>query len=625
MAQFIINLDSISTENSKKDIMAYLESKPDYAKWKDFYSSGAGQTVIELISGLSAFISSNVIMSRREVYLPYAQTLSANIGIASTLGYSVFRGRNSRIKVSITPDITEVLPKYTIIGSVLDVDLILLNDSVLSNGTPTELECTLGEIKSEELSVSSSDMQTFRFYDQSVSEDLRIFVNTTEVEYTNSIADLSVDKYVVISNAFGSFDLFYLNNVAPKYNTGDILKAEYIKLNSVTFQPSDVSVDYTGVTNIEIQDPYSEQETISSIKVNAPLKHETQGLIKGREDYPKLLMSLDSDFIDTEGNDYSPAIVEVSYIKNDLSLLNNTEKLNINTALLESRPFGVAPAKIVDPVNVQLDINIHIKLLTSTTESVNDFVESIVASNEKKLKYIFDMDLMENSIEQKDYIKTARVSVDAPIWQSDSLYSRLDYVSPTTTSDLIFEMHKDIRKSGISEPLWTDTIDEIIQDNDIFWKCIIDDRCFFDSWVADTNYDIGTIISPTGLTNKYIVYKRNNLSDSIEPTFPAILGEDIIDNEVVWKCIAIQGVPITWLPNNNYSIGSIVIPSTPDGFAYQVISYNSKSGNIEPTWPIEGETVVDGKVLWKAINKYDTSLTTNWNEYLIINQNLTIA
>lgn len=626
MAQFIINLDSISTDSAKSDIMTYLESKPDYAKWQDFYESSEGTTLIELISGLSAFIAGNVVMSRREAYLPYAKNRSSNIGIAATLGYSVYRGRNARITVSITPTETDILQKYSIVGTVGDANLILLEETVLSNGTPTTLNCTLGEIKTESITIASEDMQTFRFYNPNVSEDLRIFLNSIEVEYTNAIRDLAMDKYVVISNAFGAFDLFYLNNIEPKYGTGDVLMASYIETNDLTFTLQDIEVDYEGVTSIEIADVYSSEEAISAIKVNAPLYNETQGLIKGREDYPKFMLSLDTDFVDTAGHDFSPAIVDVTYLKSNLDLLNDLEKSDISEQLLTARPFGVAPARIVDPVNATITLNIIVKLLTTTTESITDMIEGVVSSYEKILGKTIDTDLMENSIEQASYIKTARVSLDAPVWEADNLYSRCKIVSSTLTSDLVFEMSGDIRLSGAVKPTFNDIVDEIIEDNEIFWKCIIDDRCYFSDWSASTNYEMGDIIAPDGITNKYVVFKRKNLSDSTEPAWTTNIGDYIYDNEVVWKCISLQGTPTEWLADEPYCIGDIVTSTTDNGLAYTVVRYQSLSDSSEPTWPSNaGETVIDNKILWLARSKEDNLLTLNWNEYSIIDQNVTIS
>jgi hypothetical protein len=625
-AQFIINLDSISVEQAKDDILEYLATKPDYTTWKDYYESSQGQTVIELLAGLQASLASKIIMGRRESYLGYAQTRSANVGIAGTLGYSSFRGKNARISINITPTETTTIAKFTVVGSVLDTNLVLIEDAVLSAGVPTTIYCTIGEVKEATTIAPDNSLRIFRFYNADVSDDMRLYIDDVEVTYSTAFSDLIKDKYITITNAFGAVDVSYLNTASPQYGTGSEIKIEYVELKSLDFSASDVSLDYDGVTSTVISDVYTEPEDIESIKINAPIYHETQNTIRGREDYPKLVKALNTDFIDTTGFDFSPAVVHVSYVKSDLTLLSSTEKQEILDALLSYRPFGVQPATLVEPIRSNLTVNVTCKLLTTTTDNISEFVTNILAENEKMLGQTLDMDYIENQIEQASYIKTARVSVNAPTWLASTLHGRRDFVSPSTPNNFIYQLKNNIRLSGSTEPTWPEVEGSIITDGDLTWKCIVDDRCSLLAWEADTNYNEYDIIAPTGQDFKYVVIERTNLSGAIEPTWTTAVGDIIEDNQVIFQCITEQGTPSTWAASTSYKIGDIVVPTVANGQAYTVVGYKSQTDAVEPTWPTTaGDTVVDGDVEWEAVADDTTSVESVWNEYLIISNNLTIT
>jgi len=55
------------------------------------------------------------------------------------------------------------------------------------------------------------------------------------------------------------------------------------------------------------------------------LYHETQVLIRARNDYLKEFRNLGYNFADTNSTDFSPAIVNLTYIKNDYTIMTDDE------------------------------------------------------------------------------------------------------------------------------------------------------------------------------------------------------------------------------------------------------------------------------------------------------------
>lgn len=81
----------------------------------------------------------------------------------------------------------------------------------------------------------------------------------------------------------------------------------------------------------------------------------------------------------------------------------------------------------------------------------------------------------------------------------------------------------------------------------------------------------------TGLMYR-AVQPNAGLSGSVEPVWPSVLGQQVVDNEVIWEAISISRV--VWE-------------------AQPIL----KTGTTEPVWPTDiGTSVPDGTISWKAVN-----------------------
>jgi hypothetical protein len=105
--------------------------------------------------------------------------------------------------------------------------------------------------------------------------------------------------------------------------------------------------------------------------------------------------------------------------------------------------------------------------------------------------------------------------------------------------------------------------------------------------VADHNHEIfGDNLNVSGATAGLpdgLVYKavqtESGTSGSSEPAWPGILGQQVIDNEVIWEAVTTSRV--TWTASPRYV-----------------------SGATEPAWPTDiGSLVQDNTINWKAISR----------------------
>jgi len=76
-----------------------------------------------------------------------------------------------------------------------------------------------------------------------------------------------------------------------------------------------------------------------------------------------------------------------------------------------------------------------------------------------------------------------------------------------------------------------------------------------------------------------------------------LLGQEVF--------LGLGGRPTTWTASISYLTGSVIIPTTPNGYIYRS-KQEITTGLIEPTWPtVVGNTVSDNGGLWEC---WDTAL-----------------
>lgn len=497
---FIIDPTSVSQSEIEQDLEDWLELQPDSAKWKGFFDSQVGQRITKMIAGLGALVSYNNVIGRREGFLRTARVRSSNLGIAENLGYSVYRGQNQHVTLTVTPNFTGVLNKYQIVGSIKDHDIVMLEDVAVSNGISIELPVVFGTLNSQDLAVTSDSLAVFRFTNPAVSQDCRLLLNGSEVSISDRILDLINDKFALITNALESVDVMYLNQTsAPvQYASGDTLTIEYIELKDFTYFEKDIKFNYGTYISFLVTSPFLDKETINEIKVNAPTFHETQNLIRGREDYRKNFRSLNTSINDTDGRDVSPAVVELTYVKKDTTLFTSAEKADLIDELSNNREFGVMPPTMVDPVRCLPELDITITLLAGVVGDPETSIEEIIAAKEKLLGQTLDFASLEEEIENLSFIQTARIQVAASTWDDVAGYERCQFVKPITPNGLVYEMTRIMYFTGLVEPTWPTTVGNTIIDKDIVWTCeTVDFSEDLITWTNTTEKFIDNIVVPT--------------------------------------------------------------------------------------------------------------------------------
>lgn len=450
----MIDTSTVSFDDIKQQLIDYVQSKPNYASWKDFYDSSAGTTIIELLAGFGTYTQFTVVSSRRETYLAHAEHRSSVAAVSGGLGYSMSRGANVHLLLDITPDTTRTVVKMDILGSYGDYDVVALDSYNFTSGEALiDVAVAIGRFKTEAITLESDDLTILRFISPSVSNDIRLLLNSTVLPLSSNLFDLVSDFYVAITNALGAVDVMYLNKggytftvagdfvtpiVSNPYTTSDILTLQYVELVEFTWDESSLVFDFGVVDNLStaLDSPYQVPELLNTARILAPLKHETNGVVKGRTDYKKLLQieatKLDGDIVDTNAIDTSPAVVNLSYVKSDLTVLSAADKTTLLDTLDTYRPFGVEQNTITDPVQIDMDLDITITAAVTFASigqaQLDSDIAAILANYEKNLGLLINLNLIEEAVEELSYVTIARVVVtnSAPLQADWNEYFIID-------------------------------------------------------------------------------------------------------------------------------------------------------------------------------------------------------
>lgn len=496
---FNVNPASASFEEMKADLKAYMDSRPDAAKWKDFFDSQTGTTVIELMAGMGTMLKYDAIVARREAFSQYAQNRSSVIAHAESVGYSAFRGRNQVLKLTVVPNFTGVIQKFAIVGAIKDQDLVMLGNATCNEGVQQDIFVVMGVLKQEALSASAITPTSFRFTQPKVSQDLRVLLNTTEVQTSERVLDLINEKWVVQSNVFGSVDVMYLNldSFLTQFISGDTINLEYVELKDTAYESTDVVFNLGALVSFEVDSIYKAPEDIESVRINAPLYNETQFVIRGRDDYEKIFRQLDPVIKSTSYKDISPAVVELYYVKDDLSFYTDDEKEEFITRLSSFRAMGLVPPLIADPEIVFLDLGIHM-VLQGTAINPTNVARSAVEIYEQKLGVEVSFNDIEETLEDDDNVKIARITLRGTTWEPEYNYPRGAFVKAIPDNTLVYEMTKVLYFSGAAEPVFPMTIGQSVQDKSLVWTaCALSGPCDTpDAWAPNTAYNIGDQVRP---------------------------------------------------------------------------------------------------------------------------------
>lgn len=613
-----IDLQSLSITSAFNSIVSYFKSQENNSKWRDLSTGSEGTFLIRLLASIMSTLSYRIVAQSRENYLSTAALTSSNIGIAVNLGYSVFRGSNLKRLVYLVPNGNYTLPKFSVIGSYsTDYNILTLDDVELVEGEVTEIRTVVGNIKEETFVAGTSDIKIFSLFTTGISEDYILFKDSEEVPTTKVIKDMTEDKYLVRTNPYSSVDIAYLNtldNAKYKYGTGTEITIRYVELADVPVAPFSSNMftygtlsDYVTISN------YLPFESVDSIKVNAPLDHETQNLIRSKVDYANRLQQIIPAVTETNFNALTPTYTQITYLKDGFTLLTgskvyegsslentvrlaNTEVEEVDELLKKENFFGTPLPDITVPRREVADIVISLAL-TNKYKNVSDInldIENILKNYYNSyLNVTFNTYELERIIENLSYVKYARVTFAINKRKVNTDY-QLGYV--IKEGDNYYKATKILGYTGEQEPEngWTNVpvnpsteIDTkaVVKDGTIYWRCFKRLPNMPDSAISrrqpSMQYGIGDFMYleqyPDYMFKCVDIVRQ---SGNIPPDTTALEpGEFLVDGGIVWVVKDKISEAREWQSLHQYQLSDTV--NSLGDYSLECISYTGTTGALE--------------------------------------------
>lgn len=596
-----INLQSLSITSAFNSIVNFFRSQENNGKWKDLTVGAEGSFLIRLLANIFSTLSYRIVAQSRENYLSTAMLESSCIGMAVNLGYSVFRGSNLKRLINITPNGDYTLPKFSLLGAYNDsYDILTLDDTVLKEGEPIDLRVVIGKLKEETFITGTSAVKCFTLFTTGISEDYALFLESTEVPTTKVIKQMTEDKYLVRTNPYSSVDVMYLNTSAGAkyvYGTGSEITIKYVELADVPVIPfTDSMFTYGTLNNVKNISLYIPFEKAEQIKINAPLDHETQNLIRSKQDYANRMTQIVPAVNQSSYTAITPTYTLITYLKNDFTLLTENETLGVKGLLKEENFFGTPLPDITPPRREVANLLISIALLNKykNIADINEDIKNLLSQYyEAKLGDVFNTFELERKIENLSYVKYARVSHVVNTRKADTTY-QLGYILNYGKESYIAS--KILGLSGGVTPAWNlpvtpmaeiDTGLETI-DGSIVWKAYKRLPNMptenFEIRQDNTQYGIGDYVYDDVNAPNYMFKCVDLMKNSgfVEPNITyAKEGEFFVDGSIIWVVCARSDTYPLWSSSTTYRLGDKINVTNNASYSLECISYAGTAGTDE--------------------------------------------
>ncbi len=622
-----INLQSLSLTSAFSSIVNFFRSQENNSKWRDLTVGSEGSFLIRLLANIFSTLSYRIVAQSRENYLSTAALPSSNIGISVNLGYSAFRGSNLKRLIEIVPNGDYTLPKLSQIGSYNDnYDIYVygyenseeMEDVHLEAGKAVKLKTVIGNAKEETIVAGTSAIKCFTLFTTGISEDYTLFLGSQEVPTTDVIKKMTEDKYLVRTNPYSSVDIMYLNTFpGAKYTYGidSEITIRYIELADVpVFNYTDAMFPYGTLLNYRNISTYLPFESVESMKINAPLDHETQNLIRSKQDYANRMQQIVPAVISSDYYAVTPTYTQITYLKNDFTLLSDDEEGQVEVLLKEENYFGTPLPDIVHPRREVALLRISIAL-TNKYKNISDInldIENILESfYDARLGATFNTFDLERKIEALSYVKYARVSHVAEDREIMKAY-QVGYV--VTHDSNTYMASKILGLAGDVAPNWNVPIDKnsvgseidtglLTKDGSLVWRTYKKlpnmPSGNFELRQNTMPYGIGDFVYDPAYPD--FMFKCVDIVKSSGFTEPdlseAEAGDFFVDGNIVWVAKEYSSTYGTWSPSTTYSLKDSVNVSTSSTFSLECVSYTGVTGtnrNLvfeQSEYPVSGQTI----------------------------------
>ena len=415
-----LDVSEFDFDDVKTNLKTFLKSQ---SQFKDYDFEGSGiSALLDVLAYNTHYLGYNMNMLANEMFLDTSTLRSSIVSHAKTLGYEVTSSKASYADVNVVLNSAKssaTMPAGTVFTTTIDnIDYQFVTVEELTRQNTganipfNNIKIYEGSYITSRYTVDSNDVQQ-RFVMPEAASD----TSTLTVEVQNSASDTSTTSFTKAvdisalsskSNVYflqeveaGKFEVYFGDGVVSKSLTnGNIVLLKYVVTNrsaangASVFASSgavDTVTDIT-VTSVNKAIGGSGPESLTSIKINAPLDYASQGRCVTAEDYKVYAKKLfpQTQAVMVFGGDvgsYDPSLgvtgtasygrVYISIKSTTGNNLTDAQKSLLVSDLKKYNVASITPV-IIDPEITYIILNTNFKYDSSkTTKTKEDLISDV--------------------------------------------------------------------------------------------------------------------------------------------------------------------------------------------------------------------------------------------------------
>ena len=429
-----LQLTSIDFDGIKNDLKTFLSNQTELGDYN--YESSTIQIMLNLLAYNTYKNAFYLNMVGNEMFLDSAQLRNNVVSRAKMLGYTPrsSQGSTATVKLTITPDDTPnniTIPALTQFVSTIDgIQYVYVNPEARvinansSGAYSANLNITEGRPFTYRFDVSDASPVRYVIPNQNVdTRSISVKVqesssNTSQTTWVNATDFTAVTgntyAFFINENDDGKYEIKFGDNAVGKGLTnGNIVVADYRICSGTLTQGANTFTTPTsidGYSNINVQTVTaatggSEQESIASVKFNAPRNYQAQNRAVTTGDYEALIRNNFGDigavsvWGGQENNPPTYGKVFLSVKPNTGFFVSQTRKNDIETYLANKNVLSITP-EVVDPTYKFIVPTVRVRYNPNITSSTAGAIVSTIGN--KLIQYELS-DLVSFS---KDYVSS---------------------------------------------------------------------------------------------------------------------------------------------------------------------------------------------------------------------------
>jgi hypothetical protein len=410
-----IATSELDFDSIKQNLKEFLQGQSTFS---DYNFEGSGLSILlDILAVNTHYNALYTNLAVNESYLDSASKRNSVVSLAKTLGYTPRSSTCAKARLNLqiiaptsTPDFV-TLPKYSPFSTSIDGEAYTFYTT--KEYTAKKSADPLQNYLFTDVEVVEGTPLTFRY---TVQDGLRYIIPNVDVDtstllvkiqdnasssvYTTynlsaSIADVDPNAKVYFLKEIddGLYELVFGNgSIGQALQSGNVVHMEYFVTNkdvvngasSFTYTGSTLIGGALAVTVLSAAAGGSEQESIESIKFNAPKFYAARNRAVTAEDYQVLILNNlpEAEFVSVwGGEDNIPPVYGKVFIcvkPRNVSKLTETQKsFVVNSVLSTKNMVSISPV-MVDPeyIEIGLDVTVYYNA-SATTKDFND-IEGLV-------------------------------------------------------------------------------------------------------------------------------------------------------------------------------------------------------------------------------------------------------